>query len=357
MKKCKKLLIIQLDQFGYLTDTLKWCEHLGENYQIEVVCYDSKKNRVNIPNVKVRYVQLSSNRIIHAFRFIITAVLKALFFSGKIVVVAFPHCDVIKKLLPWKKLHLDIRTVSVSRNEEARQIYDKQLHEYGNLYDSVTVISDGVKERLQLPNAQILPLGSDIISTKEKDYSCMNLLYVGTLKGRDIDKTIKGVDLFLKKHPSVTLIYDIIGDAPEEKGTGKMSERYKDLVISLGLEKNVIIHGAKSYQELKPFIDKASYGVSFVPITPWYNVQPPTKTFEYAMSGLFVIATGTVCNKEIISNDNGFIIDDTPEDFMRALETIYSNWAKYDESKIRGSLMMYNWEYIVNRILKPLFDK
>lgn len=195
MKKCKKLLIIQLDQFGYLTDTLKWCEHLRDKYRIELVCYDSKKNRVNIPNVKVRYVQLSSNRIIHAFRFIIIAVLKALFFTGKIVVVAFPHCDVIKKLLPWKKMHLDIRSVSVSRNEEARQIYDKQLHEYGNLYDSVTVISDGVKERLQLHNAQILPLGSDIISTKDKDYSCMNLLYVGTLKGRDIDKTIKGVSL------------------------------------------------------------------------------------------------------------------------------------------------------------------
>lgn len=356
-KKCKKLLIIQLDQFGYLTDTLKWCEHLNDSCQIEIVCYDSKNKRIHLPNVAVKYVQLSSNRIFHALNFFITAISTALFFSGKIIVVAFPHCDWIKRFLFWKRLHLDIRTVSVSRNETERNAYDKQLHEYGLLYDSVTVISEGVKNRLLLSEALILPLGADVISTKGKDYSCMSILYIGTLKGREIHKTIEGCYNFLKTHPDIKFSYDIIGDALEENGKKKLSDKYRELVKSLGIESYVNIHGAKPYNELQPYIDNANYGVSFVPITPWYDVQPPTKTFEYAMSGLYVIATGTICNKEVIFDNNGIIIDDTPEDFMRALETIYSNWKNYDEFQIRTSLTMYNWKYIVNSILKPLLEK
>ena len=75
----KKLLIIQLDQFGFLTDTLKWCEILSKEYQIDIVCYDSNRPKVSMSNVQVHYVALSKNRILHAIRYILFALMHMLF--------------------------------------------------------------------------------------------------------------------------------------------------------------------------------------------------------------------------------------------------------------------------------------
>lgn len=351
----KKLLIIELDQFGYLTDSLKWCEHLSDSYDIQMVCYDSGREKVKIPNVKVHYVKLSHNRILHAARFFMAAIKAAFFAKGRIIVVAFPHCDIIKRVLPWKKMQLDIRTVSVSRNDKERASFDKQLHNYGQIYDFVSVISEGVKRRLNLPNATVLPLGADVISEKKKDYSKHHFLYVGTLNSRDIDKTIHGVSLFMKKYPDAQLKYDIIGEGIG--CNGKLSDEYRRLVNDLDLNDTVNIHGAKPYSELKPFLENASYGVSFVPITPWYNVQPPTKTYEYTMSGLFVIGTATDCNKEIITDNNGLLINDSPEDFARALEFTLHNHQRIDEDKVRLSLADFQWGNIVNKMEVEILNK
>lgn len=40
-------------------------------------------------------------------------------------------------------------------------------------------------------------------------------------------------------------------------------------------------------------------------MTEYYDSQPPTKTFEYALSGLYVLATKTRENEKVITNDNG----------------------------------------------------
>ena len=355
MSQNKKILIIQLDQFGYLTDSFKWCEYLKEKHEIRVVCYDSNFKKLALPNVHITYVKLSKYRVIHALKFFLKVLSIAFNFSGKIIVIAFPHCDIIKKVLFWKKIHLDIRTVSVSRDESKRISYDKKLHNYALLYDSISVIYKGVQQRLNIPSAKILPLGSDVISTHIKNYSNLNILYVGTLFGRDIEKTIYGLAQFVKDNPNTQIKYDIVGEA---KGINKekMSDEFKDLVSHLNLTQYIKIHGAKPYSDLLPFISEANYGVSFVPKTPWYDVQPPTKPFEYAMSGLYVIATSTTCNSEIISNENGILINDTPEDFAKALKYIYLNSQCISENAIRSSLLKYKWENIVNNYLLPIID-
>ena len=37
----------------------------------------------------------------------------------------------------------------------------------------------------------------------------------------------------------------------------------------------------------------------YTTITDYFNLQPPTKLFEYAASGLYNIATATIANKNI----------------------------------------------------------
>lgn len=41
----------------------------------------------------------------------------------------------------------------------------------------------------------------------------------------------------------------------------------------------------------------------YVPITDYYEYQPPTKTFEYVLSGLLCLATATSSNKEVITEE------------------------------------------------------
>ena len=352
----KKLLIIQLDQFGFLTDTLKWCEILSKEYQIDIVCYDSNRPKVSMSNVQVHYVALSKNRILHAIRYILFALMHMLFFQGKIIVIAFPNCNIFKRILPWKKMHLDIRTVSVARDDEQRVLFDSQLYNYSRQYDSVSIISNAAAQRLKLESPLILPLGADVISNTSKCYSDIKLLYVGTLKGRDMHKTIEGAAIFHQKHPDVQFCYDIIGDGPGLEKE-KMSDEYRDTIKKMNLENYVHIHGSKPYSELADFFDKSNYGVSFVPLTSWYDVQPPTKTYEYAMSGLYVIGTRTTCNREIITHDNGILIEDSAESFASALECILFFNSSLSEAKIRSSLADYQWGCIVESYLKPILER
>ena len=126
------------------------------------------------------------------------------------------------------------------------------------------------------------------------------------------------------------------------------------MVRSLSLDDIVVLHGRIPNTELKPYFDKANIGVSFVPITNYYNIQPPTKTFEYVLSGLYTIATKTEENKAIVNSDCGYLIKDTEEDFIRALIYIWQNRGDIDSKTVREEMVKYNWRNIVENDLENI---
>lgn len=343
-----KLLIITKEQFGYLTDVYYWCKYLRDQYQITVMCFDSGKKKILLDGVAVRYISYKGCRKIRGVRFILESLMKLLLFKGKVIIEYFEHCDILKKIYPHKKMIVDIRTLSISSNPVERAHKDNALYRSCRLFDKITVISQGVRNRIDLENISILPLGAEPISTEKKNYSRINLLYVGTFSGRNIDKTIEGIKIFHTKFPEADFSYDIIG-----YGFDNEEVQLMQLVENLELTKYVRFHGKIPNTELKPFFDRNNIGVSFVPITDYYNYQPPTKTFEYAMSGLFVIATSTEANKELITEKNGLLINDSAEDFAVAMEKFYSG-LKIEELHIRQSLSHYSWKNIVNGTLKQI---
>lgn len=246
---------------------------------------------------------------------------------------------------------LDIRTLSVDRDLLKRKIFNEKIRKAIDYFDIVTVISKGVLEQLDIKkkkDIRILPLGADPISTERKNFDNIKLLYVGTLSGRDINKTIEGLADFLKKYPYVDLHYDIVGDG----ANGEVDE-YRKLVRNLKLEKYVSLHGRLPYDKLKPFFDTCNIGVSFVPITDYFNDQPPTKTFEYILSGLYTIATRTKANTQIITSENGILITDSAIDFSSALEYVLKIKSTIKEDCIRCSLENYTWKNIVLTTLNP----
>jgi glycosyltransferase involved in cell wall biosynthesis len=197
----------------------------------------------------------------------------------------------------------------------------------------------------------IVPLGANVLDDTIKQYDKMHLLYIGTLHKRQIEKTIEGFSRFHAMHGGkVSLRYDIIGFSHIEDDVDKI----KDAIKKNNLSEIIKFHGRKHHQELKQYIKNATIGVCFVPQTPYYDVQPSTKIFEYALSGLITIATDTGENRKYINDVNGVICQDNENSFCAALEKVYESLGKYDDSKIRQSLSEYHWGKIVKNILLPI---
>ena len=347
----KKLLIVSKHQFGYLTDIIKWCYNLKELYDISVVCFDMSYKRVDIPGVKVIYVKKYASTYIRGILFI----LKVLFqirINQLVIVEYFNKASLLKQIFPKKKMLLDIRTLSVSDKLETRNKYNIGIANSLNKFDAVSVISYGVARQLGTvhKNMHILPLGADEISSVKKSYDKMNLLYVGTFDGREIKKVIRGFADFCHKYPECEAVFHIVGD-----GKYETVQMLKDYAYECNVD-TIVFHGRVVNTELKPYFDICNIGVSFIPIKPYYNHQPATKTFEYAMSGLINIATATDENVKVINENNGILINDTAEDFTKALEAIHMGLEKFDDEVIRLSVSQYKWKGIVEDNLVPALN-
>ena len=109
--------------------------------------------------------------------------------------------------------------------------------------------------------------------------------------------------------------------------------------------------------ELQPFFDSCNIGISYVPVTDYYNHQPVTKTYEYIMSGLVCLGTGTYENEIVINENNGVLCADNPESFARALKKISMNRGKYISTTIRNTIKNHTWESIVKTKLLPVLEK
>lgn len=352
MKKTR-ILFIYRGQFGYLTDMYKWCKYLREDYDIFVLCFDLGLKRQELDGINVRYVSYDGPFAIRGIRFFAIVLWTTLFFNGIVFVEYYRNCEWLKRILPFKKMILDIRSVAVLGTQNERDTYDKQREKACDRFDIVSVISEGVKRRLHRDDKTfILPLGADVISASSKLIDSLRLLYVGTFDNRQIDKTIKAVSAFHNQHPDIPITYDIIGN-----GNHGELEQYRKLVDESGICNIVTLHGRIPNTELKPYFDKTNVGVSFVPITDYFNIQPPTKTFEYTLSGLYTIATRTTENALVINPNCGILIDDTEADFINALKQIWAERKHIDSSKVRSEMSAYQWNKIVAQDMTKILNQ
>jgi glycosyltransferase involved in cell wall biosynthesis len=99
--------------------------------------------------------------------------------------------------------------------------------------------------------------------------------------------------------------------------------------------------------------DESNIGLSYIPITKYFDYQPPTKTYEYLLSGIPVIATNTNENKKIINNNNGILINDDIESIRKGFYIMYNNLSIYKSDEIRKSCLKFTWENIINNQLIP----
>lgn len=342
------LLIIDRTQYGRLTDSYKWSQNLAERMPVHYVCFDYGRERYHAGKVNVNYVSRKGLKQLRAVKLLAQGFWRVLNHRGPVVVEYFPKCHLFKKLFPKRKLHIDIRTMSVFTDPAARQAMDADIRRCCRLFDSVSAISQGVANQIGLPDIKILPLGADAISNAPKRYDdAIRAVYVGTFFGRRIDETVRGVKQFALQHPEISVRYDLYGsgDEADNRAVEQAIEQARQAGVT-----TIEWHGRKPHSELKEAFDKANVGMCYVPITDYYQDQPPTKTYEYAMSGIYTIGTSTRANAEIITDDNGVLIGDTPAEVARGLEHYWNRRNGIDEGKVRESLSKYSWANICANI-------
>ena len=352
----KKLLVISPSQFGYLSDYYYYCKYLEKEYQITYICFDEQLKKIPSTQVEVIYIPVHPNKIYRYYPWLqaISRTIKKNKFD-LIFTYNFKLCSYLHWITTNTKVVLDIRTGSVKEHKIKNWLQNTRIKLESKMFKHVTIVSDALTKRLLINPGKChrLPLGAELRKKENRTYHDMNLLYVGTLNNRRIHETIKGFKLFHAKFGHIVKCeYNIFGF-----GTPKEEKQLNESIKNQELSNIVKFHGRKNINELSEYYQKSTIGVSYIPITTYFHPQPPTKTFEYILSGMICIATATHANLELINKENGILCKDNPESFSQALEKYYHQREHYKYNKVVGSLKTYTWENIVEFNLKPYLNK
>ncbi len=342
------LVILSQSQFGSHIDTRFRCKYLRHRYNITIVCWDYSLPKQSMDGVNPVYISRDGNIIFRNIRYIHAAYMWLNNNPCDICIIKyFRGCSFIKLRFPRLSFVFDIRTGSISENALFRTSYDSLLLFESKFFRHVTIISESLSKKFNLTKkATIVPLGSEPISVTSKSFDSLHLLYVGTLSGRHIDKTLIAFSRFYNEHKrDIPMSYTIIGDGPHAE-----IEQLDEIAEEFSLSSVVNITGRIPFTELKPYFDSHNIGVSFVPITDFFDVQPVTKTFDYLLSGMPVIATATYENKKVISDSNGVLIDDSIDDFYKGIQNIWDNKKRYKSEQIVTTSSQYRWNDIINNL-------
>lgn len=348
----KRLLISSPEQFGYLTDTYKYCQYLSDDFDIDYVCFDQGYSKIELNNVNIIYLKKINNILLRYLYLNFYISVRSYVRNYHILFCVYnPLVFILRLLILFKPIVLDIRTGSVDKNSLKRIKANKKIMFNTKFFKHITIISETLATylKIDMDKCDILPLGADRKVVKSDDHkNKMYLLYVGILSGRRIIDSIKGYKMFVDKYGEhIDCEYNIIGYFNEGCSEKEMFFNQIEQV------EKVNYLGKIYHQGLDQYYYNSNIGVSYIPITEYYDYQPPTKTFEYLQNGLITIATGTKENSNYINNDNGVLCKDNPESFFTALEEVYNNLDNYEIEKVRDTVKEYTWEKIVTVKLEP----
>ncbi|MDN3450107.1 glycosyltransferase [Planococcus sp. APC 3906] len=354
-----RIVIIPRCQYGYNTDYFQMANRLaGKNIDVEMICFDQGFRKVEPPdNVHITYVVRKENNKAGNFVNYLVAAMKYVWKNKKtinwvVVSATIEFCGILpfamKMFARDIRWIMDIRTCSVIPDERKRKVYDFLTLLSSYFFDRVTVISGLVAQRLKIKKYEVLPLGADCyvnLDEKEFDSKNLNFLYVGKFDDRRVEDLIGAFDsLCGKLSGDISRKLDIVGFGEREETNETIMNSLQNSVH----RSNINYHGRKSHHEIKSLFQEATIGFSYVPVTEFFDVQPPTKTFEYIMNGIICVATNTKANSEIINDNNGILTEDNPESLLAGIEHVISNMSSFNSVKMSRTVTGSKWENIVD---------
>lgn len=325
-----------------------------QNFEITYIGWDYNKPKLELPGVKVKYLIRESGLLMRNFK-----LLKAFHNEIKngydlIFSTYIRGISLVKIFNPGSKFLIYINTFGVMPDAKKRWIYDTILKFEVSFFSNVTVISDGLATRLGRIKYETIPLGGACFNKESKSFEKLELLYVGTLENRNMIDCVRGFHKYLEKYEfgGNGTIFNIIGDGPYNE-----LKEIKDYVEANNLSEYIHVIGYLPQKQLTPYFKSANIGVSYIPMFPYYEYQTPTKTFEYLISGLSVIATGTYENRKIIKPWSGVIIEDNADAFCEGVARLQRQKKEFCSDRIRKEYSKHTWEKAVNSHFTPLIKK
>lgn len=347
----KKILFVGNGSFKNLSDTFWRIEFLKNDYDITYLGF--KEGLIN-NSIGFRLVELDGfgNTLTSRLRLLVNYKQLLRNDSFDLVIVNYFIGVSLFALINDKAL-VDIRSSTIRRSQIKRKIYNSILKIEVIFFKKKIIISESLRDFLNFNSKSsiLFPLGSQKFNLPAKSFDKLLLLYIGTFNFRRIHETIIGYHYFRLENPDIQLQYYIIG-----YGSSNETNRIKKMIKDYGREEEIFFLGEIRYPEFIKYIKLCNVGVSYIPITDYFNCQPPTKTFEYLVNGLCVIGTATQENKKVINKSNGVLIEDTPFGFKLGLEDLVIRSKKMDSKKIIEQSSIFTWYNIVKTHTKFLFE-
>lgn len=261
------------------------------------------------------------------------------------VTSSFADCFIFLYRLfsPKQKYYVQLYTPSVNKKKWKRDLLDKLVSWNLRLFKYIGAGKDGNQNciRYNIPASKNLQveIGKPDYGYKKRLFENLNFIYIGTLNGRDIWKTIGPIDKFISSHPEVEINYHIVGG-----GNFEEVEILNSNILSSKNRSNIIYHGRLSNNDMKKILKECNIGIAYLPINEYYNNVPTTKLYEYALSGMPVIATKTNITVQSFNERIGVLCNDNAEDFYRALNVLFSNIQanRYSSEEIRSLYEEYS---------------
>lgn len=231
------------------------------------------------------------------------------------------------------------------------------------VFDKVIVLDEGLARTLfgKRQDISIVPLGADFERFRfKKDTNMRETLgisendiifcYVGSVhKKRNLKNVISAFNVVTTQFENTKLL--IVGE-------GENLENLRQLVRTLRLEDKVIFTGYVDYHMVPDVMNTATIAISYVPITPEYDHQPPLKTVEYMACELPTIATNTSGNRRFIQDEyNGILSLDDITSLSGAMIRLVRDRELREKLRknARSSIREYDWKNIVETRLIPVY--
>ena len=346
------ILIVNPGPFGKLTDIYEYCQELKDEYSVTYYGFREDEHPIPMPGINMLHEFGHFKGIANRVKYIanVYRLINRNQYS-KVWVIYFKGVSAL--LFKRTAINIDIRTGSVLQSSTINRINNMIMRFETSAFKNVSIISELLRLHLNIQRmAKVVPLGGRDYLQAPKVYNSfgINMIYVGTFFGRDIESTIKGFAGFLNScHNPERHSYTIIGygNAKDIDSINEEIEKYK-------MQKAIQYLGKIPY----PFIDKFylshNIGLSYIPTEIKYEFQPPTKTREYLMNNLFVIGTSTAANKELINKNNGIIIEADAQSLELGLLRVNEQLENIDFVNIRINSNIHTWSEVVKKYVKPL---
>lgn len=351
-----KILVVTTAQFGYLVDYYRYYGYLKKKgHDVKYICVDFGREKIESGNPDIHYISGTGNKLLRHFNFIFgIKKLDKQYNFDRILIHVFPGVTMLLPLVPRRKMYIDIRTVSIHNNPTKRAFFDFLIKTATVMFKHTSVITDVAAKKIGVTNYKLLPLGGANFMNSEDDASVAStydhlfsngdyiFMYVGALTKRDVIECVKGFHYYIQKHPDARAKLLIIGGSP-----GRELQDIKDYIEKHNLHSVIYALGYILQSKLSYFFKHTDCGISYMPLSMPFSKQPNTKTYEYLVNGIPLIAVNSPDNVQVMSNSKvpcGVLIDDNAAAVEYGVEKILESKHLYNREKIAQEFSKYEWD-------------